>query len=60
MFDITSTSTQKACLNPQDDAQELACEWHRVNDGLKVMTDKDEVDPAWLEATSKVCIIALN
>ncbi|WYZ40365.1 hypothetical protein EsH8_IV_000706 [Colletotrichum jinshuiense] len=53
MFDITSTSTQKACLNPQDDAQELACEWHRVNDGLKVMTDKDEVDPAWLEATSK-------
>ncbi|OBR13914.1 GPI ethanolamine phosphate transferase [Colletotrichum higginsianum IMI 349063] len=54
MFDLATTSTQKACLNPQDDAQELACEWHRVNDALKVMDDgQGELDPVWLEAMSK-------
>ncbi|WQF75866.1 Putative Type I phosphodiesterase/nucleotide pyrophosphatase/phosphate transferase [Colletotrichum destructivum] len=54
MFDSATTSTQKACLSPQDDAQELACEWHRVNDALKVMDDgQGELDPVWLEAMSK-------
>ncbi|KAK6210236.1 GPI ethanolamine phosphate transferase [Colletotrichum tabaci] len=54
MFDSATTSTQKACLSPQDDAQELACEWHRVNDALKVMDDgQGELDRIWLEAMSK-------
>ncbi|GKT73265.1 GPI ethanolamine phosphate transferase [Colletotrichum tofieldiae] len=56
MFDPATASAQKACSNPQDDAQELACEWHRVNDALKEMDDQEELDPVWLEAMSKVCI----
>ncbi|KAJ0166239.1 GPI ethanolamine phosphate transferase 2 [Colletotrichum tanaceti] len=48
MFDSATTSTQEACSSPRDDAQELACEWHRVNDALKVMDDgQGELDP-WL------------
>ncbi|KAK1691172.1 GPI ethanolamine phosphate transferase [Colletotrichum godetiae] len=53
MFDLGSTSDQKTCSNPRDDAQELACEWHRVNDALKTMDDEAELDPAWREAMSK-------
>ncbi|OLN81583.1 GPI ethanolamine phosphate transferase 2 [Colletotrichum chlorophyti] len=53
MFDLTSTAAQSACSNPQDDAQELACEWHRVNEGLQAMNGSDELDPAWREAISK-------
>ncbi|GKT43818.1 GPI ethanolamine phosphate transferase 2 [Colletotrichum spaethianum] len=56
MFDTATTSSQKACSSPQDDAQELACEWHRVNDALKDMDGQEELDPVWLEAMSKVCI----
>ncbi|KAF9871619.1 gpi ethanolamine phosphate transferase 2 [Colletotrichum karsti] len=52
-FDTASSSTQTICANPQDEAQELACEWHKVNDGLKAMEDKEEIDQAWLEAMSK-------
>ncbi|KAF4916943.1 GPI ethanolamine phosphate transferase 2 [Colletotrichum viniferum] len=53
MFDTESSSTQKACADPQDDAQELACEWHRVNDGLKAMGGSEQLDQAWLRAMSK-------
>lgn len=55
MFDLGSTFDQKTCSNPRDDAQELACEWHRVNDALKTMDGEAELDPAWREAMSKVC-----
>lgn len=54
MFDLGSTFDQKVCSNPQDDAQELACEWHRVNDALKTMNGEAELDPTWREAMSKV------
>ncbi|KAK2024357.1 GPI ethanolamine phosphate transferase [Colletotrichum zoysiae] len=53
MFDSTTTSAREACTGPQDDAQELACEWHRVNDALKDMDGQAELDPVWLEAMSK-------
>ncbi|KAF4783318.1 GPI ethanolamine phosphate transferase [Colletotrichum scovillei] len=53
MFDLGSTFDQKTCSNPRDDAQELACEWHRVNDALKTMDGEAELDPAWREAMSK-------
>nr|XP_036584863.1 gpi ethanolamine phosphate transferase 2 [Colletotrichum truncatum]KAF6794513.1 gpi ethanolamine phosphate transferase 2 [Colletotrichum truncatum] len=61
MFDIESSSLQQACASPQDDAQKLACEWHKVNDGLKAMGDEEELDQAWLQTISKarnrLCII---
>ncbi|KAK1722304.1 hypothetical protein CaCOL14_006250 [Colletotrichum acutatum] len=53
MFDLGSAFDQKTCSNPRDDAQELACEWHRVNDALKTMDDEAELDPAWRETMSK-------
>ncbi|OHF00103.1 GPI ethanolamine phosphate transferase [Colletotrichum orchidophilum] len=54
MFDLTSNIDQKACSNPRDDAHELACEWHRVNEALQTMDAEVDLDPTWQEAMSKV------
>ncbi|KAK1968085.1 GPI ethanolamine phosphate transferase [Colletotrichum sublineola] len=53
MFDTATISARDACTGPQDDARELACEWHRVNDALKGMDAQAELDPVWLEAMFK-------
>ncbi|KAF6843302.1 gpi ethanolamine phosphate transferase 2 [Colletotrichum musicola] len=52
MFERQSSSAQRTCSNHQDDAQQLACQWHRVIGGLEAMNADEELDPEWLENMS--------
>ncbi|TDZ27167.1 GPI ethanolamine phosphate transferase 2 [Colletotrichum spinosum] len=54
IFNLTSSAAARSfCADPRDDAQKLACHWHRINDGLKAMDGDTELNIAWLEDMSE-------
>ena len=58
LFDLSSAGI--ACLRAESEAEQLACEWHNINQRLGAMAGEDGLDPEWLSKVFKAYTTILS